>query len=145
MLSVFLLFPYFLALLHSLRDLTSPRRDRTHGPRWGSAASPPLDRQGSPKVPESLVELPVFSCPGLVLETEAQRPRGPVFIPKAFGIERSGWMRDVCESEIGVASRLNRCEGVGAQGQTWVSGWATTWTGGGSRTWKSGRTRKRFG
>ena len=41
---------FILAVPCSMRDLSSPTRDRTRAPSNGSAESSPLDRQGSPGV-----------------------------------------------------------------------------------------------
>ena len=43
-------FNHFLATLHSMQDLPSPTRDRTHAPSSGSMESPPLDRQAIPRL-----------------------------------------------------------------------------------------------
>ena len=39
---------FFLASLHSMRNLSSPTRDWTHAPCIGSPESQPLDHQGIP-------------------------------------------------------------------------------------------------
>ena len=52
----------FLSVPCSMRDLTSPTRDRTSGPCSGSAASQPLDRQGSPNSKVFLSEHLEWSC-----------------------------------------------------------------------------------
>lgn len=64
--------PYFLALLHSLRDLTSPRRDQTHGPAQG--ASP--HHWTAKEVPRSLsLPNPSFLCLLLPRFSFGNRPR----------------------------------------------------------------------